>query len=425
MALTGHIDIDVVDEDAYLRDLIQAVDYKNLKRVQFLMPSIKEQIKEVFTEDDGVGHYFQIATEDTSRYAWVLGEALRRASQQGTGDIVEFLLDSGADINSKNDEGFTALMKASERGQLDVVQILLRRGADVNLTNKVGSSALQWISRIPERWPVVKMLLEHKETDVNLAAHKLGKTALHCAAEMDTLGKTLRLLLDYNADQNAKAKDGRTALHFAAERGHHRNIVTLIHYGAHPHVRENQLGSTPMHLAAQNGEVRVVEELLLGGADPTIKDRFGRTAKDRVVNYSKIIKEKKLYFDELMRIFESQALMIHCLENQKFQQVIHDVCELIPDRHWIHLCTDLFQDQETAEKVNKQVKDKILDGGLPIIAYNVLKEWTKQCPLWATYWVFDRALRDNNLDYIADNMVEQFCYPVTQRNKKVLPKPWL
>lgn len=42
------------------------------------------------------------------------------------------LLDHGADVEEPNDEGYTPLMEASREGHKTVVELLLNRGANVN-----------------------------------------------------------------------------------------------------------------------------------------------------------------------------------------------------------------------------------------------------------------------------------------------------
>jgi ankyrin repeat protein len=67
--------------------------------------------------------------------------ALMKACASGDVDVVKLLLDKGADVNAKDYEG-TALIKASSFGRLDVVRLLLKRGADVNATDREGRTAL-------------------------------------------------------------------------------------------------------------------------------------------------------------------------------------------------------------------------------------------------------------------------------------------
>src|SRR5215813_8116925 len=57
-------------------------------------------------------------------------------------EVVEVLLDLGADINAQNNNGMTALMEAILYNNVEVAKILIARGADVHLTNRHGSTAV-------------------------------------------------------------------------------------------------------------------------------------------------------------------------------------------------------------------------------------------------------------------------------------------
>lgn len=61
-----------------------------------------------------------------------LMRAIQRQSLYGI-DIVNFLLDKGADINAQTPTGETALTVASGNGYKDVVKLLINRGANVNI----------------------------------------------------------------------------------------------------------------------------------------------------------------------------------------------------------------------------------------------------------------------------------------------------
>jgi ankyrin repeat protein len=57
---------------------------------------------------------------------------------------VEALLNDGADVNSKNKSGLTALMLAVNRGREDIVELLIKKGAMVDQKDDDGYTALWW-----------------------------------------------------------------------------------------------------------------------------------------------------------------------------------------------------------------------------------------------------------------------------------------
>jgi hypothetical protein len=61
----------------------------------------------------------------TAGYAGDLNQELIRASLGGNTAAVKTLLEKGADINSKDDSGHTALICAAKFGNTETVQVLL------------------------------------------------------------------------------------------------------------------------------------------------------------------------------------------------------------------------------------------------------------------------------------------------------------
>ncbi len=57
---------------------------------------------------------------------------------------VDLLLQAGADVNTQNEQGSTALMTASWNADLHLVQFLLAQGADPRIVNKEGRTALSY-----------------------------------------------------------------------------------------------------------------------------------------------------------------------------------------------------------------------------------------------------------------------------------------
>ena len=116
-------------------------------------------------------------------------------------------LAKGADVvNTRDPRGSTLLMHAAAIGSPEAVKLLLDSGADVNAKNQFEATALILGAGNPAK---ARMLVE-KGADVN-AKSKLGRTPLMIAASCDGCSATVKLLLDKGADPNAKDKDGNTA----------------------------------------------------------------------------------------------------------------------------------------------------------------------------------------------------------------------
>lgn len=93
------------------------------------------------------------------------GEQLLAAARKGDAAAVKQLLDQGANVNSKNRYGSTALFFACDRGHFDVVKLLVERGADMNVKDTFyNATALSWaMSKKHEN--IVNLLVE-KGVDV-------------------------------------------------------------------------------------------------------------------------------------------------------------------------------------------------------------------------------------------------------------------
>jgi ankyrin repeat protein len=83
------------------------------------------------------------------------------AAQGGCKEIVEMLLQAGADIEHRNDQGENALISAAQEGHKEIVQILLDAGANINQENADGETALDLAIRLKQKKDVINLLLEH------------------------------------------------------------------------------------------------------------------------------------------------------------------------------------------------------------------------------------------------------------------------
>uniref|UniRef100_A0AAV2IXQ4 Uncharacterized protein n=1 Tax=Knipowitschia caucasica TaxID=637954 RepID=A0AAV2IXQ4_KNICA len=108
--------------------------------------------------------------------------ALMLASSHGSLEMVNALLEQGAEVNLQDDEGSTALMCASEHGHQDIVKLLLQQPhCDATLTDGDDSTALS-----------IALEGGHKEIAVLLYAHanfSKGNSGNSCPASPSPPGR--------------------------------------------------------------------------------------------------------------------------------------------------------------------------------------------------------------------------------------------
>jgi len=86
------------------------------------------------------------------------GFPLHKAARQGFTELVDSLIENGADVESKGEDGTTALHSAANGA---VALLLLQRGADVSSTDANGLTALHWAA-LRLKPDVVQVLIEHR-----------------------------------------------------------------------------------------------------------------------------------------------------------------------------------------------------------------------------------------------------------------------
>ena len=87
----------------------------------------------------------------------------------GNTDILQLLLDAGADVESPTGDGQTALMSVARTGNVEAAALLIKRGANVNAAEQFGGqTALMWAAA--RRHPEMVRLLASKGADVNARA---------------------------------------------------------------------------------------------------------------------------------------------------------------------------------------------------------------------------------------------------------------
>jgi ankyrin repeat protein len=205
-----------------------------------------DRVRELLRQDPGLAK----KVGDHEGYYLGAGAPLSNAAAVGRMDIVQLLLDHGADPNLAEEQYAPhgkALYEAVYHGHFEIAKLLLERGAFPNPPVESSGNAL-WVSR---EWRPDKRMEE--------------------------------LLLSYGAkpEPERPKDDWSTAdhnwlrispLHEAARDGNLRKARKLLDAGADLTARDDHIRSTPLAWAAKFGQVRMVKFLLRRGAPKSLPD---------------------------------------------------------------------------------------------------------------------------------------------------------
>ena len=185
--------------------------------------------------------------------------ALHWAGQEDFPDVVEVLIDAGADVEANDENGRSPLLLASKDGSLDTVRMLVKTGADASATDNKGATCLSLAAYFGHT-ETVRYLLCLPEVDVNQSCNR-GFTALHLGV-IQTYSDVVEVLINAGADVEAKSEGvGRTPLHCACEVGE-REIVRMLLEARADVCATDSDGDRCLALAARNGHTETVRYLV-------------------------------------------------------------------------------------------------------------------------------------------------------------------
>lgn len=109
--------------------------------------------------------------------------ALHWAMDGGNLELIDWILDDGADLHATDYNGWTPLLRvAAVGGNSDVAALLLRGGAEINKRDKDGKTPLM-IAVVNGHQALVELLLQ-KDADLSVQ-NEYGKTAYEMAISME------------------------------------------------------------------------------------------------------------------------------------------------------------------------------------------------------------------------------------------------
>ena len=218
---------------------------------------------------------------------------------------INILLNAGADPNIAALHGNTSLLVAvRQECSREMIQALINNGADVNATNK-GNETVLTLACVYKNEGSVNVLL-NAHADPTIADDAYGDTSLHKAVRQTCSIKVIQAVTDHGANMNATKKEcesastlacidqtegalyvllnagadpniagyayGDTSLHIADRKECSREVIqTVIDHGANVNAA-NKENETALTLACMNNNEDVINVLLNAGADPNVAD---------------------------------------------------------------------------------------------------------------------------------------------------------
>lgn len=237
--------------------------------------------------------------------------ALHEAASMGHRDCLLYLLDRGAAVDCLKKADWTPLMMACTRRNLEMIQVLIQHGANPLLKNKDGWNCFHIASR--EGDPSIIQYLLDVSPNIWNTESKIKRTPLHTAAMHGCLEVVKVLLERCNYEPDSRDKCGVTPFMDAIQNGHldiarlllekhkacftakdalgseplHQAAVTaqddalrflVVDLGVDVNSKATPLQLTVLHYAAKEGHAGTLKTLLSLGANLNAKDAKNRTA---------------------------------------------------------------------------------------------------------------------------------------------------
>ena len=208
------------------------------------------------------------------------GTALQQAARHRDLNIVQLLLNNGADIAARDFDGNTALhfacfLKHNE-SSLEVISLLLDYGVDVNAVNRQGETAL-YMSVVSRQLSLTQLLLA-RGADVTIRdGNREAPLTLASQSGNEKLAQILRILLEHDLQRQIECDIIKDAMKMAALRGQVSSLQELfVRTSGQP--PPDWGGTKLLHLSACGGYLHCLQYLESIYLDLGVPDKQGRTS---------------------------------------------------------------------------------------------------------------------------------------------------
>ena len=198
---------------------------------------------------------------------------------------MDSLLAKGFDINTMNENGENAVNVAIASGNFNVLKYLIDKGANLNSTSDTGIPPLSQ-AIIEYNKQAIDILLNSKKVDMYYVWGEMWNgSPLYIACSKANV-YALEKMVEHGADLKYDFSEYNAVplVHYALSykqfiknEDYRELIAFLILNKADINAKNNQ-GQTPLMVALKNGDIDAFNALTAGGADVTIKDNNGKTA---------------------------------------------------------------------------------------------------------------------------------------------------
>ena len=228
---------------------------------------------------------------------------------------LNFFLDKGLALDSKDEDGNGIFNYVSKKGNIDFLNLLIKKGVDYKSLNDNGGNAFMFASQggrgFSNGLPVYTYL-KGLGLEPNIV-EKNGSTPLHRLAFGTKDAAIIELFLNAGADVNQADEEGNTPFLNAAARNQ-LSIVQLLAKNVKDINAANKSGETALMLATHSNKADVVEFLISKGADINAQDTAGNTAAYFLADsYNK---RNAKAFDAKLALLKSKGLKFNTVQGE-------------------------------------------------------------------------------------------------------------
>jgi len=241
--------------------LVAAINQSNFDMVKDIISGLsKDDITTILSDNQNKGLLFIAAEKDNV-------------------DIIRYLVEQGAEVNTYGEFGYSLLTFAVNSGSKSIVKFLVHEcNININSADKSGDTPLS-IAVENRNQAMVKFLVHECNANVNLVDER-GSTPLILATVDNNKQMARCLIKECNADVNISDRNGNSPLTFAILNQNKTIAEFLIENGADIN-KENKKGDSPLNCAIRDGDSSMLRTLVKATKKFAEKEKIEQIPQDK------------------------------------------------------------------------------------------------------------------------------------------------